>query len=122
MYPRNRHLLPTRTIAAIGLGQCTIIVAGFIGLSIILKFHGWGNTDQSVVFHELPRLLRSHPFALFTIPLTWTAIACRLEARPESQRNSRRWLVCGYLLCGLLLTSFIIACSDPIHRSHWLFR
>jgi hypothetical protein len=104
-----------RAVTIIGLLQTCTVFVGFIAMSFILKYLGWGinSPDITFQFSPLATFLRRCSLWMLFVPLWWTLFACWVETRSESaflQNNIHR---IGILLLLLLVLAYFTACWMP---------
>jgi len=98
-----------RTIGIFGTVQVLLIVMGFFGLGIVMKWNGYPDQSLGIVWTPLALFLRLHGLLLLAVPALWTTGAAVAENRGQFIITPNLWMTLGLLLNLTLLGLFLYA-------------
>ena len=111
-----------RTITIFGLIQVLLVISGFFGLGIIMKFDGYPDQAFGILWTPLALWLRLHGLYLLLAPVVW----CIGTALSERQRGfilpTNLWLGLGIILMAGTVVAFLYACAWPYTRPLLFFQ
>lgn len=109
-----------RTTTILALVQTLLVVAGFLGLGIVLKMAGWPH-DDTVEWRPFAVFLRQHGFVLLVLPVLWTIYGVSAERVDRGVLSYRAACIVGVCIAVSIISAFIYAACFPYTRPMWIY-
>jgi len=105
-----------RTITMLGATQVLLIILGFFGLGVVMKWNGYPDEAYAIEWNPLALWLRLHGLTLLLVPVFWTMGAGLAQSRSRFLFSSTVWGLLGVVLCASFAVVFLYADVNPYTR------
>lgn len=111
-----------RTITIFALIQLLLVLLGFFGLGVVMKWNGYPHEEEfGIRFTSLALLLRHHGMCLLLVPAIWAVLAAVAENKGTFIFSLDGWLVLGFVAIGTIAGLFIFACVHSYTRPFFMY-